>query len=234
MPFLAKFSKAKDDHHDGYGDHEDDDKRSLLTETHRRSDYTDPPTDDSNSSGEEEPTGGVFWIPCVDLQQQLTEYETRAQRRRSLQENNTRVQFSTITIRSYPLVIGDNPSSPVGPPLSIAWQHESECTLEVREFENERPERRLGREMILPPSLRMDKLRAAGFTQSEIVHYTKQVNVTRAQRKRTEATLYQAFLQEILEDASRKTRNLLDLGKSKREERKFLEQFRFDSERLDL
>ena len=167
-------------------------------------------------------------------QQQQQQAETVQDQQRAEKECNKQVQFSTVTIRSYPIVIGDNPSSLAGPPLSIAWHHESEYTIGVHDYEEQRPERRKGREMIIPLSMRMHKLKAAGFAQSEILQYTRPVNIARNQRKRTEATLQLIALHEFFEAASRKIRDLLDLGRRKRRERKFLKQYRFQTERVEV
>jgi hypothetical protein len=134
------------------------------------------------------------------------------------------VQFSTITIRNYPYAIGDNPASRSGPSLSIAWGFESEETASVDNYEELLllSPRRQRMEMLMPPQVREQILKRAGFTKRQIREVTKPVNICRAQRRRTICSLQASHLHEISEKCWRKTLNFLSLGGRKRKEKKFL------------
>lgn len=140
------------------------------------------------------------------------------------------VQFSDITIREYPIVLGDNPGGRKGPPLSIAWRHDNEVTVEVEKFERLRPNRRTKEEMIMPEHVRTDRLRQAGYSKLEIMRLTKPVNVARAQRRRTNETLHLEGLQHFTESFGRKAKNIMSFGKNKRQEKQLLR----SSSSLDL
>jgi len=135
------------------------------------------------------------------------------------------VRFGELQIREYPPIVGDNPGADGGPALAIDWEPQSEVTVKVAEYEELRPERRTSNQMLLSATTREQFLRSLGYARSEIVEATKVVNVARGQRRRTRQTLHLIWLQEMEEKIVKKIKNILSLGKIKREERKFLEQY---------
>jgi hypothetical protein len=135
------------------------------------------------------------------------------------------VSFGNVQIREYPIVLGDNPGGSSGPPLSIEWTHQSESSVPLDAYEQDRPNRRDRAEMCMPAFLRVKMLQEAGYSRAEIVALQKPVNITRVQRRRTNATLNLQTLHEITERTRRKTLNLLSLGTRKRKEKHFLEPF---------
>jgi hypothetical protein len=139
------------------------------------------------------------------------------------------VGFADITVREYPMTIGDNPSPMRGPSLSIEWKHQVEHTLSIDDYETMRPDRRTSREMMIPLSTREQILKRAGFARKEIIKLTRPVNIARHQRKSTNATFDLRPLHEVGEKVSRTAINILTLGRRKRNERKLLQPFRSDS-----
>ena len=129
------------------------------------------------------------------------------------------VQFSTVTVRDFPRAMGDNPASSCGPSISIGWRHESECTVPLEEYEENRGPRRCGREMIIPVPIREALLREAGYSRAEIMKGVRDINIIRGQRRRTYETLHLQSFQLLTERISRKAWNVLTLGKNKRKER---------------
>ena len=134
------------------------------------------------------------------------------------------VQFSTITVRDYPRIMGDNPASSAGPSVSIGWQHESEITVSLEEYETIRGPRRWGREMIIPVKIREELLREVGYSRAEIVKGIRDLNIVRGQRRRTFDTLHLQPFQLLAERISRKAWNVLTLGEYKRKERATLQE----------
>ena len=62
------------------------------------------------------------------------------------------VSFGDITIREYPMELGDNPACSCGVPITIGWEPQSTCvqSLEVYEFRRQRAgERRKSRKRLL-------------------------------------------------------------------------------------
>ena len=45
------------------------------------------------------------------------------------------VQFDNLSIREYPIVIGDSPSTSRGVPISIGWEYGPECTVDLDAYE---------------------------------------------------------------------------------------------------
>jgi hypothetical protein len=139
------------------------------------------------------------------------------------------VRFGHVSIRQYPVIVGDNPAVSGGPPLSIGWEYDDEVTLDVVEYEEQRPPRRKGREMLVPTDVRTDRLREAGYSRAEIVALTKPVNLARSQRRRTLDTLHLQPLYQLHEKLSRKTFSLLTGGRRKKSERHLLSAHRPES-----
>jgi hypothetical protein len=178
-------------------------------------------------------------IPLVVLlkpvQPILVQYDMQSHERRNLRRQRiaasrsssspTLIEFSTVTIREYPITIGDNPASRLGISLSVEWDHDSEVTLDLTAYEGERPPRRSGREMIIPPDVRTERLRAMGFAREEIVRRTRPINITRGQRQRTCETLHLESVHLLTESFARHYRNALTLGQTEKRQRQFLEKF---------
>jgi hypothetical protein len=135
------------------------------------------------------------------------------------------ISFSYIDIREYPICIGDNPAGSRGTPLSIEWKHFSEVQIGLEEYEDARPERRDHCALAMGETHRYDLLRRSGYSPKDIRIQTKPVNIQRANRKHTLATLNLAWLQEIQQAISRKTLNVLTFGARKRKERRMMESF---------
>lgn len=134
------------------------------------------------------------------------------------------VTFSDIIIREYPYEIGDNPGSRTGPALTLKWNYVNERTFTVDGYEKSRPYdyRRLFHEMLIPPSVRMEILRTAGYSRAEIIKGTRIVNIVRSQRRRTLDMLKSSDIEELSEKIARKTINILTLGTRKRKEKKYI------------
>jgi hypothetical protein len=154
--------------------------------------------------------------------------ESRKARAIDFQQNgilthDIRIQFTTVTIREYPVTIGDNPASRSGPALTIDWNHDTEVTIPLVDYENQRAPRRKGGEMIIPAPMREDLLHAAGFSRLEIHQGTKSVRTARVQRRRTYETLQWEPVQAWSETVARKTWNVITLGRHQMKEREYLE-----------
>ena len=152
--------------------------------------------------------------------------EVRSRRKDRLEKQHREVSFSDITVREYPITFGDNPATPIGPPLTIEWEYQSEMTVSVDDYEDGRPPRRCGQEMIIPSSGRHEMLMNAGFSRGEITSLTKDVNVARQRRKRTLQTLGLSGVQLLSEGLTKNAMNFLSFGRSKRKERSLLKPFR--------
>lgn len=148
--------------------------------------------------------------------------ERRDERFECAQIANQGVTFKEITIRDYPMIVGDNPSVSSGPPLALDWEFFNETTLSVDVYEESKPVPRNGREMIVPRVRREQIFRDAGYTYNQLIKLTKPVNIARLQRRKTYASIGLSPWLEVYEKATRKAVNVISLGKKKREEKAFL------------
>ena len=116
----------------------------------------------------------------------------------------TVVSFSTVVIREYNTILGDNPSVSIGCPLSLGWDYASEFVAALDDYESTKPEARHPSELRLTSSEREVRLKSFGFSRMEILEGTKVAMVTRQQRMKTIETLQLAKFQELIENANRK------------------------------
>lgn len=136
------------------------------------------------------------------------------------------VHFSEVVIREYPYEIGDNPSSKKGPSLSMKWSYvkEQTCTLTSYEQSKSQMNKRSMQELLIPLQRRMDILREAGYSRSQIIQFTKNVDITRRHRRRTLETLNMSHVEEMTEQIGRQAINILTFGRKHRHEKKYLKQ----------
>lgn len=114
------------------------------------------------------------------------------------------VSFSTLTVREYPRLLGDNVTT-LGPPISMDWHYEDENVYDLVEYDEASHEmRRTKSEMVLPSATRNDMLSACGFTKKEIQAAVKKSTIARNQRKRTIETLKFQPVQELMESMGKK------------------------------
>lgn len=106
------------------------------------------------------------------------------------------VRFDTVEFREYARVLGDNPSTSVGPPVGIGWEYDQEIILDVDEYEVNNEGRRTKKEFAMDPITRGDMLREAGYSRREIRLATK---MTKKERERRSASLRMQMFDPILE-----------------------------------
>uniref|UniRef100_A0A7S2ECA4 Uncharacterized protein n=1 Tax=Trieres chinensis TaxID=1514140 RepID=A0A7S2ECA4_TRICV len=90
------------------------------------------------------------------------------------------VSFDQVEIRDYPVEPGDNPSCSSGPPLTISWEHGCSQKYHLDAYETQRKcIRRDKNQMIVPPGVRMMRLKDAGFSNQEIAVAAREAKETR-------------------------------------------------------
>ena len=129
------------------------------------------------------------------------------------------VSFSTIEIRSYERVLGDNPSCSHGPAVSIGWQYESDpITVQVDEYEYYRSEDRLdGTALVLSRSEREEILEELGYSRSAIADAVRTNVKIKNNRRQTVHNLPVARFEEVAESVRRKLKRVV-LRKGKKDE----------------
>ena len=133
-----------------------------------------------------------------------------------LSKRRSSVSFSTIEIRSYERILGDNPSCSHGPAVSIGWQYEPDpITVQVDEFEYYRAGDRLdGTALVLTRSEREEILEDLGYTRAAIADAVRTNVKVKNNRRQTVHNLAVARLEEAAESAKRKLKRFL-LGRKK-------------------
>jgi hypothetical protein len=137
--------------------------------------------------------------------------------------HQAKVSFSTIQLKEYPVIAGDNPSVMVGVPLTIDWVCLNDVSCSVDEYEKFCFAKRSMVELRIPQSLRYDLLRRTGYSRQEIMVHTKNATVDRNRRRRTAAVLHLEPIHETIERIVRAVRNSTWNRSTKREERRWLD-----------
>jgi hypothetical protein len=65
-----------------------------------------------------------------------------------------RVSFSTIEIHEHAMIMGNNPWTSHGCPLEIDWEEVGNYSLNLEDYEESRPPRRIRDELAMPGDLR--------------------------------------------------------------------------------
>lgn len=133
------------------------------------------------------------------------------------------VQFSEeLTIREYPIIVGDNPAVTKGVPLTIDWEHVSSHSIPLAEYETRRQNKHR------PPtrlavSQRETILRNLGFSDYEIQEGQKAAKIGRTLRRITVFSLDKSFQREQMEALVQKMVNAMGPAIVKRAEQDYLE-----------
>lgn len=96
------------------------------------------------------------------------------------------VQFSTVQVHLHEMILGDNPSVLMGPPLTICWLGSSHQKFPVDEFEKNRGPPKRRNQMIWNRQKREDLLFDSGYSRREIESASQAVY--KANQQRMEST----------------------------------------------
>ena len=96
------------------------------------------------------------------------------------------VTWDRLEIREYGRTVGDNPSVSAGPPLTLSWQYRMAFDGTVDDYEEERPDRRKGKEMAVPRYIREIMLcEEWGCTNRDIANAVRDILAIKHQRRTT-------------------------------------------------
>jgi len=98
------------------------------------------------------------------------------------------VRFDKLTVREYPIVIGDSPSTSRGVPLTLGWEYEPECHIDLDTYESTRVpggecERRTKYELRVPSKQREEMLGNAGFSKKEMRDAVERLTADKQERR---------------------------------------------------
>ena len=121
--------------------------------------------------------------------------------------NNMRksVSFNQIHVRQYVLDLGDNPSCSKGPPLAMSWNYDDIGSVDLEEFEKNRPTRRHSENLIMPLATRLSILSDIGYSPLQIMKAIDDVKTCQQQRMKSAKALSTKF-DVLLEKANKKMR----------------------------
>ena len=141
------------------------------------------------------------------------------------------VSFHNVRIREYPMTVGDNPAVSSGVAITMDWDplEQGSHVVELDEYEQCRPERRVIGQMRIPPGERDQILRRSGHSRREMQRGLRASNIARRQRTETLGTLHRQQFDELREKASRAVVNVL--SSKKKDERDLLRRS-FEAERI--
>ena len=117
------------------------------------------------------------------------------------------VRFDNVTVREYERILGDNPACTKGPSVSIGWKY-LEYGGKIHKFEAVRGRRRTQNQLILSRRKREELLTSWGFTHEEIAEGVRENVKARNRRQQTTDNLGGQKMEEALEKAKRKMKNI--------------------------
>mmetsp|Transcript_29744 Transcript_29744/g.72026 ORF Transcript_29744/g.72026 Transcript_29744/m.72026 type:complete len:378 (+) Transcript_29744:614-1747(+) len=125
-----------------------------------------------------------------------------------------RVSFTTVQIRRYPMLLGDNPAVLSGPPVSLGWEYEVLPEMPLVDFETFRlRSRRLhSNHLLLSHYKRLEIIQRNGHTAEEVKAVEKQIAKIKRQRNMSLAMTPLTPLQNIAESAGRKIKRSFSIG----------------------
>ena len=103
-----------------------------------------------------------------------------------LPKKTSRIQWGNIQIREYNRIVGDNPETIVGPPLTLDWQYNEHELITIDEYEETRPKRKVFWRLRLSSITRKNMLKNVfGIPESEIAAAEREVQIIRRLRQST-------------------------------------------------
>ena len=128
----------------------------------------------------------------------------------SVNRKTSKTSFSTIEIRFYERILGDNPSCSTGPSLSIGWNYDVDnvIRLPLDKFEYMRSDRLDGPELVISREEREEMLEELGYKERDIADAVRSNIRVKNQRRQTINNLSVMPVEEIIEKASRKMKKV--------------------------
>ena len=120
------------------------------------------------------------------------------------------VQFSTIEVRDYDMILGDHPCCSYGPPITIDWDYLEYEPIDVNEYELHHPPRRALREMSMNYYTRKRMLANAGYRDDDFKLSKREMSKTKINRSITRQLVEYKMLpvESAIESTKRKVKRL--------------------------
>eukprot|EP00529_Nitzschia_sp_RCC80_P035665 CAMPEP_0113482596 /NCGR_PEP_ID=MMETSP0014_2-20120614/23001_1 /TAXON_ID=2857 /ORGANISM="Nitzschia sp." /LENGTH=176 /DNA_ID=CAMNT_0000376119 /DNA_START=127 /DNA_END=657 /DNA_ORIENTATION=- /assembly_acc=CAM_ASM_000159 len=98
------------------------------------------------------------------------------------QKQKKHVDFESLTIREYPVILGDNPNVSSGAPLSLGWEYTEQPRRNIDMYEYTRKERRSRKHLAIPVEVRGQILLKMGYSIEELAMATMESDEIKRQR----------------------------------------------------
>ena len=122
------------------------------------------------------------------------------------------VSFSTVSIREYQRILGDNPSCSCGPSISIGWEFDTEDCFSVNQWEDWRREERDATLLVLCREEREELLLQLGYNHNVIAQAIRDIVKVKNKRRQTIHNLEAMGVEEMMESASKKLKSVRKRG----------------------
>lgn len=130
----------------------------------------------------------------------------------NMRRSESKLSFTSIEIREYSRVLGDNPSA-FGPPISLDWNHHFDAIININEYEDSRPTRRKMHQLRMGPQTRLRLLKCdAGVTDDEIHHALKETKKIQKSRSLSDLTSPFWRIEHMAQSAKRKIIRKIKVG----------------------
>jgi hypothetical protein len=122
------------------------------------------------------------------------------------------VSFSTVSVREYQRILGDNPSCSCGPSIGIGWKFDSEDSFSVNQWEDWRQEERDATLLVLCREEREELLLELGYNQKVIAQAVRDIIKIKNKRRQTIHNLEAMAVEEMMESATKKLKSVRKRG----------------------
>jgi hypothetical protein len=133
----------------------------------------------------------------------------------TIRKDNLKVTFNTVDVRYYERILDINPAVTNGAAFGIGWRYKRGGCHPVDEWESKRGRYRRPNELVLPRHVREALLKDLGYTQQDIAAAVRVIFKAKNKRKQTVQNLGTEQVEEVVESAARRVKNILSLGMKK-------------------
>lgn len=120
------------------------------------------------------------------------------------------VRFSTVLVREYPMILGDNPSVSSGPPITIDWKYFSESIWDIEcHYLKTLDHRRSTREMKMTRIFREKLLKRIGFSTCDVKEAIAEAEEIKRRRLASSRSVNFIFMDIVKENMRRYMSKLL-------------------------